>query len=230
MAALKVLGGGAAHALVEALTPAFSAATGLAVEGDYGAVGGMRARVVAGEAADLAILSRALVDDLVAAGLALDPVDVGVVETGIAFRAGDAAAPVGDADALRAALAAADAVYLPDPTSATAGIHFAGVIERLGLTAELAGRLRPHPNGASAMRALAASSDRRPIGCTQVTEILAVAGVTLAGPLPPGLDLATTYTAAPLAAARHPEAARDLARRLGGTDAAEARRRVGFSS
>ena len=226
---LKILSGGAAHALVEALAPTFTAETGLAVTGDYGAVGGMRARIAAGEAADLAILSRALIDGLVAGGLAYDPVDVGVVETGIAFRAGDDLPAVTDAEALRAALAAADAVYLPDPASATAGIHFAGVIERLGLTATLAGRLRPHPNGASAMRALAAASERRPIGCTQVTEILAVPGVVLAGPLPPGLDLATTYTAAVLAAARHPEAARDLARRLGSAEAAETRRRAGFT-
>ena len=226
---LKILGGGAAHALVELLTPAFTAATGLAVEGEYGAVGGMRARIVAGEAADLAILSRTLIDGLVAQALACDPVDVGVVETAVAFRAGDPARSVADADALRAALFESDAVYLPDPAAATAGIHFAGVVERLGLTAALTARLRPHPNGASAMRALAASTDRRPIGCTQVTEILAVPGVALAGPLPPGLDLATTYTAAVLTTARHPDAARDLAHRLAAAEGADARRRAGFT-
>lgn len=230
MDAIRILGGGAAHALVDALTPAFSAETGLEVSGDYGAVGGMRARLAGGEPADLAILSRALIDGLVAAGVVSDPVDVGVVETGLAFRAGDPVPPIGDADALAKALAEADAVYLPDPGSATAGIHFAGVIERLGLKDRLAARLRPHPNGASAMRALAASTDRRPIGCTQVTEIRAVPGVVLAGLLPAGLGLATTYTAAIVTAARHPGAAQAMARRLGGADAADARRRAGFTA
>lgn len=229
MQSIRILGGGAAHALVEALTPAFTAQTGLGVSGDYGAVGGMRARLSGGEAADLAILSRVLIDALLAEGVVADPIDVGVVETGLAFRAGDPVPPVGDAAGLAAALEAADGIYLPDPTSATAGIHFAGVIDRLGLTGSLAPRLRPHPNGASAMRALAKAPERRPIGCTQVTEILAVPGVVLAGLLPAGLGLATTYTAAPLVAARHPEAARALASRLGGTEAAEARRKAGFS-
>ena len=46
------------------------------------------------------------------------------------------------------------------------------------------------------MRALAASRSARPIGCTQATEILSTPGVTVAGALPAGFELATTYTAA----------------------------------
>ena len=108
-------------------------------------------------------------------------------ETGVAVRAGDPAPAVGDAAGLRAALLAADAIYFPDPKLATAGIHFAKVLERLGIGADVAARLQPHPNGATAMRALAQSGAARPIGCTQVTEILSTPGVTLVGPLPEGL-------------------------------------------
>ena len=80
--------------------------------------------------------------------------------------------PVGDAAGLRAALLAADAIYFPDPKQATAGIHFAGVLERLGIAADVASRLKTFPNGATAMRELAAATTDRPIGCTQVTEII----------------------------------------------------------
>ena len=71
-----------------------------------------------------------------------------------------------------------------------------GVIEKLGLSDQVADRLRLGPNGATAMRALAVSTARRPIGCTQETEIRATQGVVLVAPLPPGCDLVTTYTAA----------------------------------
>ena len=84
---------------------------------------------------------------------------------------------------------AADVIYFPDPKQATAGIHFAKVLERLGIAHDVAARLQPHPNGATAMRELSQSRDARPIVCTQVTEILATPGVTLVGPLPKGFEL-----------------------------------------
>ncbi len=68
MSNLRILSGGAANGLVTALTASFTQATGLGVSGDFGAVGGMRDRVVQGEAVDLIILTRATVDQLAASG------------------------------------------------------------------------------------------------------------------------------------------------------------------
>ena len=70
------------------------------------------------------------------------------------------------------------------------------VLRDLGLAEELAPRLRPHPNGATAMKAMADAGDPRAIGCTQVTEILITPGVELVANLPSGFELATVYTAA----------------------------------
>ena len=155
-------------------------------------------------------------------------VDVGVVQTGVATRAGDPAPAVGNADELRTALLAADAIYFPDPKQATAGIHFAKVLDRLGIGRDVAARLQPHPNGATAMRAMAQSGAARPIGCTQITEILATPGVTLIGPLPKGYELATIYTAGVCTKAALPDEARRLAALLGGDAAREARTKAGF--
>ena len=94
------------------------------------------------------------------------------------------------------ALSQATSVYFPDPALATAGIHFAKVLRALDLYDALESRLRPYPNGAAAMTALAKARDRRPIGCTQISEIAYTPGVTLAGPLPQRFALATRYDAA----------------------------------
>jgi len=78
------------------------------------------------------------------------------------------------------------------------------------------------------MRALAASTSRRPIGCTQATEILSTPGIVLVAALPPDCALATVYTAAIGARA---EAAAEAMRLLALlTDAAgrEDRRQLGF--
>lgn len=231
MRKLRVLSGGAAQGLVSALAPRFEAETGVGIEGEFGAVGAMAAKLRAGAPADLLILTSALIDELTRHGH-LSPgtaADVGTVQTGIAVRAGDPVPPIADAACLCAALVAADTVYFPDPKQATAGIHFAKVLRALGLWDELKPRLRTFPNGATAMRALATADSVRPIGCTQITEIRNTPGIALAGPLPQGCELATVYTAAICAKTALPDEARRLVELLTSNAASEARRNAGFA-
>ena len=91
-----------------------------------------------------------------------------------------------DAASLRLAFLAAEAIFVPDTKASTAGIHVAAVLDRLGIAAEAAPRLKIFPNGATAMRQLAASDASTAIGCTQSTEIINTPGVVLSGALPPG--------------------------------------------
>jgi molybdate transport system substrate-binding protein len=231
MKTLRLLSGGAARGLVEDLGPAFEADTGHAIDGVFGAVGAMADRLRSGEAADVLILTQALIAELEADGCLMpgSAADIGTVETAIAVRSGDPAPAIGDADALRAALLAADAIHFPDPLKATAGIHFAKVLRELGIWDELAGRLKPAPSGAEAMRALAQASGGRPIGCTQASEIIAEPGVMLAGVLPEGCALATTYTAAITKDAVAWAAAARLVGLLCGEAAGAYRKRAGFA-
>ena len=227
---LAILSGGAAQGLVNALGSQFKAETGCEIAGTFGAVGAMRDRLIAGAAADLVILTSAAIAELLRAGHVVpgSTVDLGVVRTGVAVRAGDPKPPIADAAALRSALLAANSIHFPNPKLATAGIHFAKVLDALGIAGELTARLRPFANGAAAMQALARARDARPIGCTQVTEILDTPGVTLVGPLPEQFELATVYTAAIGMRAALPDQARRLAALLGGDAAHSIRERAGF--
>jgi molybdate transport system substrate-binding protein len=130
---------------------------------------------------------------------------------------------------LRAALREADEIHFPDPELSTAGIHFAKVMRELGVWEPLADRLRPAPNGAMAMKALAASKSARPIGCTQATEILSTPGIVVVAPLPPGCALATTYTCAITGHAAAPDQAASLIALLTSDTDRNARRQLGFS-
>ena len=229
---LRILSGGAAQGLVHALSPQFQAQTGCEIEGTFGAVGAMRDKLLAGTPADMVILTSALVADLVHTKNVVSGSsrDVGTVPTAVAVRSGDKAPPIGNADELRDALRAADGIYFPDPKLATAGIHFAKVIEDLGLSAEVKSRLRTFPNGATAMRELAAAKSGRPIGCTQVTEILNTKGAMLVGPLPKGYELATVYTCGVCTQAREPEIAAKFIALMAGAAARALRERLGFSA
>jgi molybdate transport system substrate-binding protein len=222
---LEFLSGGAAHGLVRSL----AAEAGVEAAGHFGAVGAMRERFLAGEPCDIVILTHAQVAELCAQERAESRLcaDLGSVATSVAVRASDDEPDVATPDSLRSALLAADGLYFPDPSKATAGIHFAHVLEKLGIAAQVKDRLRVFPNGSTAMAHMA-DAPGHPLGCTQATEILATPGVKLVAPLPAGLDLATVYTAAVSRAARDPVAAERFFERLADDRAAPLRAKAGF--
>jgi molybdate transport system substrate-binding protein len=163
---VQLLCAGAAQGLVEALQSRFVELTGATIEARFGAVGAMRERLLAGEPCDLMIVTDRMIGELADAGQLRGETRaaLGSVATGIAVPAGAPAPDVATPDALRAALRAASAIHFPDPVKATAGIHFAGVLRELGIADEVAARCRTHPNGATAMRELAAGGDAGAIG------------------------------------------------------------------
>ena len=152
MTTLRILSGGAAQGVVGALAPQFEKETGCTIEGEFGAVGAMAAKLRAGAPADLLILTSALIAELTREGYAApgSGADVGVVHTGVAVRTGDPAPPITTAAELAIALLAADEIHFPDPKQATAGIHFAKVLDALGIAEEVASGLKTFANGATA--------------------------------------------------------------------------------
>ena len=230
MSSINILSGGAAQGLVASLLPAFKTRTGCDIVGHFGAVGVMADKLREGVPADIVILTALLVAKLAEDRLVFRSsiAAIGAVETAIAVRSADPKVSVGDADALRTALLASDAIFVPDTKASPAGIHVAKVLSDLGIADEVGPRLKIYPNGATAMRHLAASDAARPIGCTQTTEILNTEGVALSGALPPGCELRTVYTAAVATHATKAEAAQALISLLTSPDHRELRARAGF--
>ena len=229
---LKFLCAGAAQGLVRALQEEFAADTGATLSGRFGAVGAMREALMVGERCDLMIVTDSMIDALVGTGQ-LDGRSrqpLGRVRTGVAVRTGEAPPDIAGADALRASLQTAEGLYFPDPVRSTAGIHFAGVMRKLGIHDALQARFHTFPNGASAMRELAASHEPRLVGCTQITEINYTEGVSLVGALPDEFELSTVYTAAVGAKAVHPALARRFIDLLAGARHAGLRRAGGFEA
>ena len=230
MNSVNILSGGAAQGLVASFAADFKAHTGFEISGEFGAVGAMADKLRNAAPTDLIILTAALVARLADEGLVVPAsiTDVGTVETALAVRSGDPVLSVRTADELRAAFLAADAIFVPDTKTSTAGIHVANVLHRLGIAESTAARLQVYPNGATAMRHLAASTAARPIGCTQSTEIISTKGVELSGTLPPGCELKTMYTAAITTQAKSPAEAQILIDLLTSPEAQAARSRAGF--
>ena len=227
---LAVLSAGAVKGLVLAIEPAFGAEAHTTIAAQFGAVGAMRDALRQGAACDVLVLTEAMLAELEASGEVRpgSRVPIGRVRTGIAVVEGAPLPPIGDAEALRAALLGASALHFPDAQKSTAGAHVAQVLRRLGIDEVLAPRCRMFANGATAMRTLAESGDVLAIGCTQVTEIRYTPGVVLAGPLPAGFELATTYSAGIATHAREPALARRFIEALAGSRNRGLRQAGGF--
>ena len=226
---LDLLSGGAAQGLVGALAARFKSETGADIAGTFTAIGAIKDKVLAGAPADLVMVSKGMIAELATSGHVEGPgADIGVVRTGVAIRSSDTVPAIATQDDLRASLLAADAIYLPDPKLATAGIHVMKVLDTLGIRADAEPKLRAFPNGMTAMHEMAAMKGGRLIAIGQGTEVLSTAGVTFLGPLPPGLELNTIYSAALSTRARQPELARKLLELLTGPSGATERAGAGF--
>jgi len=233
---LHLLSGGAAQGLVSQLQGSFKAQHLCSISGTFSAVGQMKSALLSGAPCDVIILTDALIAELMASGHLLpgSAKKVGVVKTGVAIKSGDKTVDISTPEKLKATLQAAKGIYFPDPVKATAGIHVMKLLKALALELELASKLRPYANGATAMKAMA-EAEAVPggsglIGCTQITEIVYTPGVDLVAALPKEFELATTYTAAVCASATQPESAAALIALMASADTAALRLTCGFEA
>lgn len=215
MMLLNILSAGAAQAVVKNVIADFKRDTGNDVAADYGAVDAMKAKAQGGAPVDVIVLTDTMIDELIATGfVAPGRFDLGKVGTGVAVRAGVAIPDVTTATSLRVALRAASVITFPDPAVATAGKIVMACLERLGIAAEMQGRLKFFPNGNAAMNWMAANGDAQTIGITQNTEILPITGVKYVAPLPQEFQAKATYSAGCVASSVHIAEAQDFITRL----------------
>ena len=227
---MQVLSGGAAAAVVKAVQAELEKSTGTSIHGTFSAVGQMRDQLVGGTPCDVVILTKPLIDQLIASGhvVAGSARSLGKVKTGVAVRSGTTHPSVKTRAELHAAMSAAQGIYFPDPDKATAGIHFMNVLKALGLDETMRSKFRVYPNGATAMSEMGKSTESGLIGCTQVTEINYTEGVDLVDVLPAEFELSTDYTLGICTHAHNPAHAELLADLLTGAASAAVRKQGGF--
>jgi molybdate transport system substrate-binding protein len=200
-----------------AVAERFRTETGHRVRFVYGTAGGLARRAASLEPADVIVTGARSLDDLIARGVAAGDtrVAVGTVGVGIAVRAGTPLPDVSTPEALRRTLLAAASIGYADPArGGQGGIHFAAVVERLGLTETLGPRTRLFAEGLQGLERAAAGEVA--LAVAPISEILPVPGLALAGPLPPPLQARLAYAAALLARSGAPDAGRALLAFLAG--------------
>lgn len=201
MPALTGLSSMATRQVLAELAAAWTGGT-LVVE----SVGGVDAarRVAAGEPVDIVVLAADAMQRLAAAGHLRDGTLRPFADSpmAIAAAAGAVAPDVGSAAALRDAVLGARGIgYSTGPS----GLALMALFERWGVAQALAGRLVQARPGVPVASLIAEGAVD--LGFQQLSELQHAPGVAVLGPMPPGLEIVTTFSAAVGARAPDPAAA-----------------------
>lgn len=180
-----------------------------AIEVQVESVGGVDAakRVEAGEAFDGVVLASNAIDQLIAGGHVLAGSRVDLVRSGVAVAvpAGAPVPNIANEAALKAAVLAAPTLgYSTGPS----GVQLAKQFEAWGIAAQIAPRIVQAPPGVP-VGTLVARGDVA-LGFQQLSEMMGVAGITVVGPLPPEVQIITTFSGSVSAQCSQPDAMRAL--------------------
>ncbi|HSW04551.1 substrate-binding domain-containing protein [Aquabacterium sp.] len=191
-------------------------------------VGGVDAakRVQAGETFDVVVLAANAIDALMAGGHLVAGSKVDLVRSGVAIavRAGAPRPDVASEDALRRAVQAARSLsYSTGPS----GVHLAKLFERWGLADEIQSRIVQAPPGVPVGTLVARGEVE--LGFQQLSELMHLPGIEVIGPLPPAVQILTTFSAAIGAHSMQPDAARRLLEFMASPQAADTQRRHGMA-
>jgi molybdate transport system substrate-binding protein len=222
---VKVLSSIATKEAYVVLVPQFERASGQEVTTIWAGTVEIMKRIPAGEVHDLIIVSSPELDELIkqgkiAAGSRLDIAKSGI---GVAVRAGAPKPDIGSAEALKKTLLAAKTVGY---TSGPSGVYMAGLIERMGIAAEVKAKFRSVPSGGTIGTIVAAGDCE--IGFQQVSELVHIKGIDYVGPLPKDIQRITVFSTGVHANAANPDGAKALARFLAAPAADDAIKAAGL--
>lgn len=208
-------------ALDEELLPQFARSAENKVTIKYGAAAALKQQIEGGEAFDVAILTPALVDDLIKQGKieAGSRTNLARTGVGVAIRQGAAKPDISTADAFKRTLLSAKSIAYGDPAlGGASSVYFAGLLQRLGIAEAMKGKTKLTPSGESAQPVAAGEAE---LGIGQISEIVPVRGAELLGPFPADLQVYTAFTAGAAAGAKDAAAAQSLIKFLATPAAAQ---------
>ena len=172
-------------------------------------VGGVDAakRVQAGEPFDVIVLASDAIDKLIDAGY-IDPTSkVNLVNSGVAVavKAGATMPDISSEAAVKQAVIAAKTIsYSTGPS----GVALAKLFERWGIAEQIASRIVQAPPGVP-VGSLVAKGEVE-LGFQQRSELIHLDGISIVGPLPPEIQITTTFSAGVCTASRQADAVREM--------------------
>ena len=227
---IKVLTAGAFKPVVTEVVAAFEKQSGHKITVENDTAGALLKRISGGEAFDLVVLTPGALDELTKAGkiAAGSTARLARVAIGVAVKRGAPLPDISTVAAFQSTLLAARAVAYIDPAAGgSSGIYLTQLFEKMGI----ADRIKPKavlvPGGLVALRVV---NDQADIAIHQISEILAVPGAVLVGPIPAEIQNYTVYAGGLSASAKEVDAVRALLTALKSDSAREIMKAKGLEA
>ena len=203
----------------------FRARTGLAIEARYKSTNAQLIAIAEGATADVAIITRQAIDQLTAEGkiVAGSTRDVAQSGIGLAVRAGAPKPDISTVEAFKRTILAAKSIAFS--RLGASGVHFAEVIERLGIADEI----RRKAIISDAYMGEIVARGEAELAVQQISELMPVAGIDIVGPLPGDLQKISLFAAAIFTAAKNPAGGAKLVSFLAEPELAPVLERKGLS-
>jgi molybdate transport system substrate-binding protein len=222
MAQLEVLISGGFQGPYSQMLPSFEKMTGITVITKSGASQGsgpktIKAQLATGVTADVVILSREGLVELIAENKIVPNSDVDLAQAplGLAVPTGNAKPDISSTKAFADALVKAKKIVVPGSTS---GIYLSKeLFPRLGISEQISVQITER--GSQATAALAAREAN--IAVQPSSELVNISGIDYVGPLPNSIQLIQTFAAARVMNSSNSEAAKKLIEYLSSPNAAE---------
>jgi molybdate transport system substrate-binding protein len=217
-AEIKILCASGMREVISELQPQLVQLVGRQVSISFGEAGDLRKRIQSGEIADVTVLPRIVLDQVMADGNIVPGtiIDVAQSSIGIGVRKDGPKPDINSADNFKRALLAAKAIVATDPASGgVAGVHVADVFRRLGITDQLTPKLKLTRGQRNAEFVAKGEAD---IAVQLSNEIRIVPGIEFI-PFPPELGRTFIFSAAVGSNAKDPNAAKAILRFLAGPEA-----------
>lgn len=189
---LNVLSTMALRNALKELIPAFTAASGVQIDLEYGATAHISERIRAGMRGDLLLAVAGSVDELIGEDILKIGSRVDLASSDVAMAVA-LSAPVPDIssqDAFIATLKAARSIAFSK--QGASGMYFASLIKRLGLDEEVRAKATVLPEGLTG--ALVAKGDVE-LAVQQMSELMQVPGINIFGKLPAAVQQSTVFSA-----------------------------------
>ena len=184
----------------------FRTLTGLSFAATYKSTNVSLNLIAQGATADMTIITREAIDRLVRDGIILagSTADLAQSGVGIAVRAGARKPDIGTVAALKRTLLETKSITFS--RLGASGVHFAHVIERLGIAEEV--RRKAHISDAYVGELTARGEAEMAV--QQISELMPVAGIDIVGPLPDEVQKISVFAAGIFRTAKNPAGAEKL--------------------
>ena len=223
---IRILSSTGLEEVFKDLAPAFERTAGHKLLMEFDVSVGVKRKAEAGARFDVAFATPQVIDDLARQAKVEPGTDIARVGLGVAIRAGSARPDISTTAAFRETLLRAGSImYSKDGQG---GLYMAALMERLGIADQVRAKTRLNTVAGSVAESVARGEAE--LGFQLISEILAVQGVQLLGPLPPELQTFVVLRAGIAVGSPNPEASKALVQFLGTPAAADAFRKHGMES